>query len=212
MSGTSGVAEGAAPRPSQDPDPGRLTNGELLDRVRAGDRAAMAEFFRRHGPTIRQRFRRKIGRSLRRLVDSYDVVDSIARRVDRVIARGPRVLESDRALWALVFRVGDRVIADHARALARLRRAENEDRGWAIAMLRKIESAAPGEDPDASEVLDRAFACLESSTDRSILGLWLAGNSHAQTAACLGIAAPAVRKRWERMRQVLVSAFAKDAA
>lgn len=194
------------------PGLGWLSTNELVDRIRVGDREAAAEFFRRHGPVIRQRFRRKLGRSLRRIIDSYDVLESIARRLDRIVMRGVPHLESDRALWALVLRVGDRVVADHSRVLARLKRAEGAERAWAAGVLAGMQARGSEDGMAARETIDRAFGCLGSATDRAILGLWLSGNSHVEIGVSLGLEAPAVRKRWERIRDALEATFGEEAA
>jgi len=175
-------------------------SSDLIARMRLGDRTAAAEFLTRNGPIIRQRYRRKIGRSLRRLVESCDVLASIGRRLDHLVVRGSLNLENEAQLWALVVRLGNRVVADQARMLTRLRRSEDEERAWTAAVLARAERGGVVDDEELGEVMETAFASLPSDIDRSILSQWLCGNGHATIAATLGLEPASVRKRWERIR------------
>ncbi len=183
-------------------------NQELIDRIRAGDRQAVAEFLSLNGPVIRQRYRRKIGKSLRRLIESCDVLASIGRRMDYLAAHGTLRLESEGQLWALIIRLGNRVVADQARLLATLHRAEAEERQWAGAVLARAERNGKIDEDALGEALETAFAALPSEIDRSILSQWLLGNSSPVIAVTLGIEPANVRKRWERIRERLEEVLA----
>lgn len=180
---------------------------DLLVRLRAGDRNAAAAFIERNREIIRQRFRRKLGRAMRRVVDSYDVVSTIARRLDTMLTRGGLGFENERQLWGLVMRLGDRAVADKARLLARLKRAEQEERDWADTLAAAIERSQSDGEAELSQLLDRAFGALENDVDRTILAQWLHGHSQAQMAVLLEMEAGLVRKRWERIRACLRAAL-----
>jgi len=175
----------------------------LVQRISLGDRDALAEFITTNRSLIQHRFRRKLGKSLRRLVESSDIVGSISRRLDQLMVKGAITARSEGELWALIVRVGNRAVADQARLLARLRRAETEDRAWAQAA---IEIACPNGNADVASVqgmLDVAFDSLTSAIDRTILAQWLSGTTHAVIAQGLGMETANVRKRWERIRERL---------
>ncbi len=65
----------------------------LLDRVRGGDREASAEFISRYGPRIRRRVRGKLSPAMRRLFDSQEILATVARRLDQMVASGERRAE-----------------------------------------------------------------------------------------------------------------------
>ncbi len=181
---------------------------ELLRRIGAGDREAAAIFVRRYAPVIRQRFRARLSPSLRRLMDSADLVSTVGRRLDQLVASGGVDVENEHQLWALVNHLARAAIADKARVLGRLRRVENPDSQWARAFLdRAADAGADGQDR-FDETLDLAMEALESDVDRRVLALWLGGWSHVQISAQLDMTPNATRQRWHRVRARLAEALA----
>jgi DNA-directed RNA polymerase specialized sigma24 family protein len=176
---------------------------ELVARIRAGERTAAAEFIRRHEAQLRRRYRHKMGASLRRLVDSDDIVSTLSRRLDAYIASGKLHEVTLEQLWRLISRMVENALADKGRLVRRLKNVESEDRGLATALVARV---------DAPEELDlrELIGTLQSPVDREIVVLWLGGSELKSIADELGLSEDGVRKRWERtkaeLRQRLESA------
>ncbi len=184
----------------------------LLDAVSRGDREAGATLIQQYGPLVRQRFRRRLGPGLRRLMDSTDLVSTVGRRLDTAISEGRVSFDSEPQLLGFLHALAVGAVADKARVLARLRRAEGSDSPWAQAMADRIEQGTAAVDPFDSTV-DHALEALESETDRKVLGFWLHGMSLTEIAFEMEAQPNAVRQRWFRIRERLALEFgAKHAA
>jgi len=181
--------------------------GELLRRIGGGDRESAALFVRRFAPVIRQRFRARLSPSLRRLMDSTDLVSTVGRRLDQMVASGGVDVENEHQLWALVNHLARAAIADKARVLGRLRRVESADSGWARAFLERSSGLGRESEDRFDETLDAAMGALESDLDRRVLALWLGGWSHVQISAQLDMTPNAARQRWHRVRARLADAL-----
>ncbi len=207
------MRSGELDNPSIPPSPGSQVGGDvegLVGRIAEGDRQAAAEFVRRYSPIIRQRYRARLSPALRRLADSTDLASTVGRRLDALVANGALEVVNQRQLWALIHRLADTAVADKARALARLRRAEDEDSEWSRAFLRRSEEGHGPEQFDG--MLERLLDELPGERDRQMLGLWLAGWSHAQIGQELGLAPNAVRQLWSRVRERAKAVLAGDVA
>jgi DNA-directed RNA polymerase specialized sigma24 family protein len=170
---------------------------ELLARIRAGERAAAAEFVRRHERQLRRRYRHKVGTSMRRLLDSDDIVATLSRRLDAYIASGKLHQVTLEQLWSLVSRIVNHALADQGRLARRLRNVEIEDRWLATAVAARLDGS--GDDLNLEELI----GSLQSPVDREIVVLWLGGNKLKDIAEELGLTESGVRKRWERTRAEL---------
>lgn len=192
------VAEPARGVPAGEVTPGE---GALVARFRAGDAEAVGEFLERYGPLVRAHYRRKIGRSMRRLVDSQDLLSTIARRLcQRVKAK--RVLATDdRQLWALVYRIGDDALIDRVRIISRLRELESAGSPFVQALRQRLDRPERGSDAEFSEELGAIIESVASPSDRELLVRWLHGETLSQAGEALGLSAPATRKRWQRLRE-----------
>jgi len=181
----------------------------LLQRIRTGDRAAMAEAVGRHGPLIRRYIRTKLSRSLRRLLDTGDVLGTVSRRLDHALARGRVDIQSEQHLLALLQRMVKHAIVDKHRLLERLEATEGADSQWAHGFLDRVRSN-DGEDVDGT--LDEAMAALENETDRTLLSMWLHGLDHRDIAERLDLKPDTVRQRWLRIRTKLADRLARPGA
>lgn len=179
------------------------TDAELVSRFRAGDSEAVGDFLNAYGPLVRAHYRRKIGRSMRRLVDSQDLLSTIARRLcQRVQAQ--RVTAADtRQLWALVFRIGNDALVDRVRIISRLREIESADSPFVQALRKRLDVGDADDAGHFGEELAGMLDALESDLDRELLVRWLHGETLASVAGSLGLTAPNTRKRWERLRRTL---------
>lgn len=173
---------------------------ELLVRMRSGDRVAVGEFMHCFGAMVRLRYRRRLSSNTRRLCDSLDIMSTLTRRLDRVVARRALQADSPAQLWALVFRIADGALADGVRVAARSALSGQEDD--VLATLGAKLSPA-GDAVERSELLERLGSLLLDPTDERILQLWVRGSSHAEIAEQLMLSGEVVRKRWQRLREHL---------
>ena len=182
----------------------------LLARIRAGDREAAAEFLLQFGPILRQRVRSKLTGGLRRLVDSADLLASVARRLDRAVAERQAWFDTESQLFSFVNRIASRLVVDRARVLNRLQRAESREAAWAHSMYARIANADLRGGAAFDTVIDDAMSALESERDRRVLSLWLMGMNHNEIACEMDANPAAVRQQWCRMRQRLASALGAE--
>ena len=89
----------------------------LLGRMRGGDRDAAAEFVRRYGDLIRLRVREKLGASLRRVLDSEDVLSTVARRLDGIVHDGRLRAGTQAELWSLVTAIANHAVCENVRGV-----------------------------------------------------------------------------------------------
>ncbi|TVQ59449.1 MAG: sigma-70 family RNA polymerase sigma factor [Phycisphaerales bacterium] len=182
----------------------------LLNRMRAGDRDAAAEFVTRYESRIRRRIRGKLGPAMRRLFDSQDILSTLGRRLDRFV-RAERVeARTPDELWSLIMGMANNAVVDKARVYRRLRRVERDDAGFADLMLTRLnEGERARRDPEID--LEAAFDALKSEVDRQILTMWLTGSRHAHIANSVGLSPDAVRQRWQTIKSHLRERFASHA-
>jgi len=175
----------------------------LLERVRQGDREASAAFIGRYGSRIRRRVRGKLSPAMRRLFDSQEILATVARRLDMLVANGQIHAVSDGQVWSLVFTIVDHSLVEKARVYRGLRAKEGEDSALAEKILARLkESERVREDGPELEI-DRALRSLGDRVDRQILSLWLMGRDASSIAVAVDMAPATVRKRWERIRDQL---------
>ncbi|TVQ53549.1 MAG: sigma-70 family RNA polymerase sigma factor [Phycisphaerales bacterium] len=179
----------------------------LLTRMRAGDREAAAQFIQVYGSRVRRRVRGKLGRPMRRLFDSQEILSTVSRRLDDYVRGGKLEAVREEQLWALVFRMAENALVDKSRIFQRLQRVEDCDGPFARDMLRRLEDAEAQQSDGAQIEVDQALRCLDDLTDRQILTLWLNGDSHNAIAQHVGIAPTAVRKRWQKIKGRLRDEF-----
>lgn len=183
---------------------------DLLGRVRGGDREASAEFINRYGPRIRRRVRGKLSPAMRRLFDSQEILATVARRLDRMVAAGRLQAVSDGQVWSLVFTIADRSLVEKAKLFRTLQAREGEDSPLALSILARLKRAEQRE-PDGPELeIDKVLQSLGDRLDRQILSLWLMGRGAASIAAAVDMEPATVRKRWERIRGQLRDAYASE--
>lgn len=177
--------------------------GELLARLRSGDREAAAVFIDHYGPMVRRRVRGKLGVAMRRLFDSQDILSTVSRRLDRYVHGGRVRALTEAELWKLVFRMVDAALIDKVRLVKRLQRAEREDSDFAGLLLNRLKGAESTFDDGMELELDRVFASITDPIDRQILSLWLRGHRHPTIASVVGLSHDACRQRWHAIRQRL---------
>jgi DNA-directed RNA polymerase specialized sigma24 family protein len=174
----------------------------LLKRMKSGDRVAAAEFIADHAARIRRRFRGKLGPDVRRLFDSQDLVSTVSRRLDAIIIKHALAAESAAELWSLIGALASHSIAEYTDKALKHRTFG----GAALAAAPAVVEPKPsdnGSGPRGNEIIGRCLALLEPGEDRAILRLRANGRTHMEIAEELGTNPTAVRKRWQRIRDVL---------
>lgn len=197
------AAERAHERPSAEPAAEASSIADLLERMRNGDRDAAAEFITTYGSRVRRRVRGKLGSSMRRLFDSQEILSTVGRRLDQYVHDGKVMADAESQLWSLIFRIADHALIDKLRVFRRLEAIEGSDSRFAYTMLQRLRRADQIRPSGAELEIDRALRLLPDARDRQILSLWLEGNSHAHIADIVGGSVPAVRKRWQSIRERL---------
>lgn len=178
----------------------------VTEKIRDGDRQAAAELVLAESAMLRRRYRQRLDRSLRRICDSHDLVSTILRRLDRLVAARAVRASSLAEVRSLVHVIAENALADKARVLRRVVRSEQlrsqEDHPARTADARPRMSAATLSGLPRAE-LHSVIRSIPDSADRQLLTLWLMGNSLHQVAAAMGMEPAAARKRWQRLRLAL---------
>lgn len=174
-----------------------IPEADFFVRIQDGDRTAAAEFITSNAPLIRRRFRHKLGRAMRRVFDSQELISTVTRRLDRMVRQGMVRASNERQMWSLVLEIAENAVVDKSRALRRLECVESEDSPFA-AMVRPclLDAGESGEGVEIGEL----FESLSDPVDREILAMWLNGMSHLLASQLLDMPHATVRKRWERIK------------
>jgi DNA-directed RNA polymerase specialized sigma24 family protein len=180
----------------------------LLGLMRRGDREAAATFVVRYGTRIRRRIRGKLSPSIRRIFDSQDVLSSVSRQLDRMIAAGRLAAANEEQLWSLIHEIANHVVIDKARVLNALKRTDGEDGALARSMLSRLHAAGRDGTDDGLGIVEEALRLTPDEIDREILLLWLHGTQLEQIAVSLDMKPATVRKRWQMIRERLTESLA----
>lgn len=199
------------PGPAHQPHQGdSIVAGDLLARMRAGDREAVGEFINRYGNRIRRRVRGKLNPAMRRVFDSQEILATVARRLDKLVYERRITADEDAQLWTLVANIARNATIDKVRLFQRLRRVENDDRAFAQSLLHDLETAGRS-DSDGCEIhIERLLRAIPDSTDRQILELWLRGIPCVAIAQSLRIPPGTVRRRWGDIKRKLIPSLERD--
>lgn len=185
---------------------------QLLTRFRSGDAEAVGEFLHRYGPLVRAHYRRKIGRSMQRLVDSQDLLSTIARRLCQRVQSQRVEAANSKQLWALVYRIGNDALIDRVKITSRLRSLEDAESPFVHALRSRLSGERVGSASEFAEELAQILEALPAHTDRELLIHWLHGESLSAIGDALGLSAAATRQRWRRLRSSLRDHWERDGA
>jgi RNA polymerase sigma-70 factor (ECF subfamily) len=184
-----------------------------LARVRAGDRAALAELIGAYEPEVRIVAHVLLGPALRPHLDTQDLVQSVHKSVLLGLRHQKLDVTSPQHLIALAVTMLRRKVARKWRRVQWQRRIE-ADPAASYDLLELLSSLQrPQADPARASLLaDEVRRVLQglSATDRRLLELRLEGSSTAEAARELGLDADVLRVRLHRLRKSLSAAGVLD--
>jgi RNA polymerase sigma-70 factor (ECF subfamily) len=184
---------------------------DLVERMRAGDAVAVHQFFEAVAPWLRRVARRSLSPSLRRVVDTEDVVSSTIRRAFEASHRVRLASEAGALAWLAT------IVRNRVRTLARRVTGPGGRPYTALPEPGLPDPAAvhPEQVAVHAEELARFHAALAdlSPDERECVLLHdLKGLSHAEVAECLGRpGADAARKLHDRALARLRGSLAEPA-
>lgn len=200
-----------------------MTNGEraLIERVAAGDRAALEELLRDHLPRLKVWIRLRQGRVLSAQESASDVAQSICR--DLLLNLGQFRYPGEGAFRAWLYATAARKIADRAEYWRAARRdpdrlmpsvadeSEATQEAGAIEAFRSV--CSPSEAAIGAETMaaiERAFARLSEPNREIVLLSRLAGLSHAEIGERLEIPPATARVRLFRALGALAEELRRE--
>lgn len=177
---------------------------DLLERVREGDDAALAQLLQVYESEIHLAARVLLGPMLRPHLDTMDLLQSVNRTLVAGL-RGNRFhFSTPEKLFGLALTLLRRKVARHWRRLQRQRRLTGQNTTDPQELLLTLTS--DNNDPaclaESQDVVKHFLASLEE-TDRKLVELRLEGYNTAEVARCLNLDADVLRVRLSRLRQRL---------
>ena len=188
----------AAENPSGGNRPGEA---DLVARVRAGDRQAMAEFFEINKSLVRRRVRQRLRHAVRRIFDSQEILSTVWRRLDELVRIGGVRAASPAQLVALMQQVAHHAVIDKGRVLDRLSRVEAPDAEFAVQLRKRLLSGESSEAGGGDAAIARVLESLDSQSDREIMSGWLRGIRLKDIAEEMHVHPDTLRQRWVRIRR-----------
>jgi RNA polymerase sigma-70 factor (ECF subfamily) len=177
------------------------TFDDLIARVRAGDEEAAAELVREYEPEIRREIRFLLtDRSLRRIVESADICQSVLANFFARAALGQFELREPRQLIRLLFTMAQNKVREWARRQYAERRDRHRERpldGEIHSVKLMAGDPTPSQLAAGAELLDE-FRKRLSDEERELADRRAAGFEWTEIARELGGTPDALRKRLGR--------------
>lgn len=157
-------------------------------------RAGVAQILTQHRDELLRRIHTRIGGGTRKITDTEEILSTVARRLDHLIAEGRLEAVSERQLFALIHAITDRTLLEKHKLGSRAQQRESAGHKTEL-----DDTNQPA--PHAGGTLQRVLSQVTDPVDRQILDGKARGWSYETLASELGIHEDAVRKRWSRLRQ-----------
>lgn len=179
---------------------------KLLERVRAGSEAALAELVERHGDVIRRSAHAMLGPLLRPHLDTMDLFQSLHRTLLIGLRDQKFDVSTPEKLIALTATLLRRKVARHWRKLrhqSELISSQVDPNTQPAEANHDAVGADPAQVLSQTDEVQRLLASLDQ-LDRRLLELRLVGHSTADAARQLGIEPAIMRVRLARLRRRLL--------
>jgi|GEM_PF-2613180 len=183
---------------------GEFSEQELVDLVLLGDRDAATEFFQRQRGSLRTRVGRQMGRRVRRVHDSTDLLSSVLRRLNEQVGRGRVQARDARSLMSYINGVSKNTVR------RRIRDAVREDRAMGRLSSDEHNSAPDNGSEQLMDTFMEAKASL-SDRDREVIDLFLRHGEVAKVGAAMGLTPESTRQALSRARRRLSDAIRERA-
>lgn len=191
---------------TQERSPGELE--ALIERVRLGDEAALAELIKTCEAPIRRAARARIGPLLRPHFESMDLVQSLSLALVDILRDGKLAIDTPADFVALGVGIIKRKVFYHARRAQR-RDGIEDTQGVFDLLIESLEARQadlhPGTQVEVNDLVARFVQHLNEA-ERKLLELRLAGHSTAEVARELGADDAVLRVRLRRLRAKLMKA------
>lgn len=172
-------------------------------------REEVAQFMIRHGDLIRRRIRCRLTWSARRVTDTDDVFSVVIAKIDRLCARAMLRAGSDAELWFLVSMMTRQVVLERFRLSQRLRTFAAGRACSEVGAMAGADDTSRGVE-ESARLMRRIFRVIPDPADQEMLALKLRGVPNDVVARTLGLAEPAARQRWRRIRRKLRDCLVPD--
>lgn len=173
---------------------------EMLDRVRQGDREALAGLLRDYEPALRRFAHAHLGPALRPYADSLDLVQSAHKSVMVALWSNRYEFSSPEKLLALAKTILHRKVARLAERVGRQKRPDDAGDDSDAGVIPSVPSpdAGPAEAAEFHNTLDHVCRQL-NDRERHIVMLLVQGHTRKEIAEALGEDPHAFRVYWGRV-------------
>lgn len=180
---------------------------DLIQRIRSGDQAAAAQLVAEYEPFIRRATRNRMrSSSLRRMLDSVDVCQSVLASLFHRTAQGQYVLNTPEQLQKLLVRMVRNKVTDAWRRYSvRILGQDGVDLDLAAV------AATPAEDTLIVKELVESARRMFSADELELLDLRTAGHEWTEIAELKGSTPEALRKKLSRAIEQVAQQFQVEA-
>lgn len=179
----------------------------LLARVRTGDALAIETLVERYQRAILRIVRARLGKPMRTLLDSMDIVQSVHRSLLIGLRQDKYRFQSPDQLIALAALMVQRKVARHWTRLKRGLVQTQTTTGHSESTGQSLEQVSAASDSPSLVLVGQELlgACLSKldEFDQQLVRLKLAGQNNTETAQQLGREPAFIRMRWSRLRRTL---------
>lgn len=181
-------------QPGNQAAPAGDSDGQLLSRAGRGDRAALSSLYVRHRDRLRLLIRCRLGRGLRRRLESEDVLQSAFVRAVQRFSGEPL---PERHFLGWIVRAIDNTLRDRARRLGAKKRSAAAAEAGIDEDVLDPNAATPSADARCTEDLAALQSAMDrlSQRDRELILLTkIEGRTAAEAGAVLGLGAESAQR------------------